>query len=50
MSIQKDKRSTMAYSNQQALVSDLRTMWYKLSSFDIEKLRQFLNLQPTYSL
>lgn len=36
-------------SDMQALVYQLRTIWYKVSSFDVEKFGQFLNPQPAFS-
>jgi hypothetical protein len=34
----------------QALVARLRTIWYKLNLFDIEKMSQFLNPAPSVNL
>ena len=32
----------------QGLVTTLRTIWYEISSFDVEKTGQFLNPQPAF--
>jgi hypothetical protein len=34
----------------QALVATLRTIWHEINSFDIGKIREFLNPQPAYLL
>jgi len=34
----------------QALVAALRTVWYKISSFDVGKIQEFLNPQPAFAV
>jgi len=39
------QQSQVSYGTRQTLVSQLRTIWYKMSSFEVEKIGQFLNSQ-----
>jgi len=34
----------------QALVYQLRTIWYNIGSFDVEKIQEFLNPQPAFAV